>query len=119
MTETPQELMDSLTDASARLPGRTIFRLALAGLRVRLTRSVVTLLSVVLAIAYLSYSGTMNALLFRLANSGVDEVHTLLRLARINIEATRAGNPLDRWLVVMALITCSHFICKQHVFRTN
>ena len=36
--------------------------------------------------------------------SGSDEIYTMLRLAKINVEATRAGNPLDRWLVVMALI---------------
>ena len=107
MTETPGELLDSLTAADARLPNKTLFGLALAGLRTRLARSVVTLASVVLAIAYLSYSGINNSLLHDLANAGVDEVNTLLRSAKINVEATRAGNPLDRWLVVMALLTCS------------
>jgi len=107
MTERPEELLESLTAAGAGLPDKTLFALALAGLRTRLARSVVTLVSVVLAIAYLSYSGMNNSLLYHMAKADVEEVNTLLRAAKINVEATRAGNPLDRWLVVMALLTCS------------
>ena len=103
----PTELMESLSDARASLPTRTLFSLALGGLRVRLTRSLVTLLSVVLAIAYLTYSGVNNALLFALATADDETINSLLRLAKVNVEATRAGNPLDRWLVVMALLTCT------------
>jgi len=102
-----QELLDALSDARASLPGKTLLGLALGGLRVRLARSLVTLLSVVLAIAYLSYSGIMTGLVYDLANAGVEEINTLLRLAKINIETTRAGDPLDRWLIIMALLTCT------------
>ena len=73
----------------------------------RLARSLVTLLSVVLAIAYLSYSGVSNDLVQRLAESKSDEIYTLLRAAGINVEATAKGSPLDRWLVGMALLTCT------------
>jgi putative ABC transport system permease protein len=107
MIETPQELMAELTAESAHLPTKTLFQLAWAGLRVRLARSLVTLLSVVLAIAYLSYSGMSNDLVQRLAASKSDEIYTLLRSAGINVEATAKGNPLDRWLVCMALLTCT------------
>ena len=107
MTETPDQLFRQLTAAEARLPNRTLFALAMAGLHTRLARSVVTLVSVVLAIAYLSYSGITNSLLYHLANAGVGEIDLLLRAAKVNVEATRAGNPLDRWLVAMALLTCS------------
>jgi ABC-type multidrug transport system permease subunit len=107
MIETPQELMAALTAESAHLPTKTLFQLAWAGLRVRLARSLVTLLSVVLAIAYLSYSGVSNNLVQRLAGSGSDEIHTLLRAAGINVAATAKGNPLDRWLAYMALLTCT------------
>jgi len=102
-----QELLESLSDVSSRLPTHTLFGLALGGLKVRLTRSVVTLGSVVLATAYLSYSGIYIALTQALAVAGDENVGALLRLARINIQATRAGNPLDRWLVIMALLTCT------------
>ena len=73
----------------------------------RLARSLVTLLSVVLAIAYLSYSGVSNDLVQRLAGSKSDEIYTLLRAAGIDVEATAKGSPLDRWLVAMALLTCT------------
>jgi len=107
MTQTPNDLLDALSSAGARLPNRTLFQLALAGLRARLSRSVVTETAVVLAIAYLTYSGVTNDLIRRMATSDSSEVYTALRAARINVEATRAGTPLDRWLVVMALLTCA------------
>jgi ABC-type multidrug transport system permease subunit len=107
MSESPQELMAELTAESAHLPTKTLFQLAWAGLRVRLARSLVTLLSVVLAIAYLSYSGVSSDLVRRMAASKSEEVYALLRAAGINVEATAAGNPLDRWLVCMALLTCT------------
>jgi len=107
MTETPEELMAALTAAGAHLPTKTLFQLAWAGLRVRLARSLVTLLSVVLAIAYLSYSGMSNDLVRHLAESKSEEIYSLLRAAGINVEATAKGSPLDRWLVGMALLTCT------------
>lgn len=100
-------LMAELTSAGAKLPTRTLFQLAMAGLRVRLARSAVTLLSVVLAITYLSYSGINGALVRNLAQSDSDEVFILLREAKVNVEATREGNVMDRWLVIMALLTCT------------
>lgn len=105
--ETPQEMLAKLSDASAALPNRTLFGLAMSGLQRRLTRSMVTLISVVLAIAYLSYSGVNSALLYHLANADVDEIKSLLRAAGVNTEITRAGDPLDRWLIIMALLTCA------------
>jgi hypothetical protein len=100
-------LMAELTSASAKLPNRTLFQLAMAGLRVRLARSAVTLLSVVLAITYLSYSGINGALVRNLAMSDSDEVYILLREAKVNVEETREGSVMDQWLVMMALLTCT------------
>ena len=105
--KTPQEMLAELNDVSAALPNRTLFGLAMSGLQRRLTRSMVTLISVVLAIAYLSYSGVNSALLYHLANADVDEIKALLRAAGVNTEITRAGDPLDRWLIIMALLTCA------------
>ena len=128
MTISPRILLAELGDASASLPNRTLFSLALAGLRVRLTRSLVTLVSVVLAIAYLSYSGANNATISKLAGAGPEdreEVMLRLRAARIDVPSVRRsrpdedlpaparaflaciGNRLDSWLVTMALLTCA------------
>jgi hypothetical protein len=107
MTRSHDEIAAALSDTHASLPARIVFGLAMGALKVRLARSMVTLMSVVLAIAYLSYSGVMNALLKSLAEVGSEEINQLLIAAKVNIETTRAGNPLDRWLVIMALLTCT------------
>ncbi len=107
MSETPEELLAILSSESSHLPNKTLFQLAMAGLRVRITRSLVTLISVILAIAYLTYSGVSSALIRALAGSDAEAVLTLLRQANINPDQVRLGNPVDRWLVVMALLTCT------------
>jgi putative ABC transport system permease protein len=107
MSETPEQLLALLSSESAHLPNKTLFQLAMAGLRVRITRSLVTLISVILAIAYLCYSGVNGALIRALAGSDSEAVLTLLRQANINPDQVRMGNPVDRWLVIMALLTCT------------
>ena len=61
------DLMDQLARGWARLPNRTVLALAWSGLRVRLMRSMVTTLSVVFAIAFLSYTGLTNHMTRNLA----------------------------------------------------
>lgn len=61
------DLIAELRDGWSPLPNRTIVSLVLAGLRVRLTRSVVTMVAVVLAIAFLTYTGLSNKLYYNLA----------------------------------------------------
>lgn len=53
-------LLEDIQSASAKLPFRSLLAMALGGLRVRLTRSLVTTLSVVLAIAFLTYMSLSN-----------------------------------------------------------
>lgn len=62
MSEAPpnlqgDELLRDLRQGWASLPTKTLFALALGGLRVRMMRSMVTMLSIVLAIAFLTYTG--------------------------------------------------------------
>lgn len=57
-------LLHELRDGWTPLPLRAVFSLVLAGLRVRMSRSVVTLITVVLAIAFLTYTG-LSAKLYR------------------------------------------------------
>ena len=75
-----------ILDTSEALPVATVFALATAGLRVRMTRSLVTTTSVVLAIAFLSYSGLTNLLTRNLAN----------RLGEMEHEITTDGDALAR-----------------------
>lgn len=60
-------LLSQLRAGWAPLPARTLFAMAVGGLRVRLMRSTVTMLSIVLAIAFLTYTGLTNKLNFNLA----------------------------------------------------
>lgn len=129
MTQATERYLDELRSEEAKLPNRTLFGLALAGLRVRLMRSLVTLIAVTLAIAYLTYMGANNATIFRLATAADpkdrEEINTRLQGAGINVEVVRQarpdpalpgpvralmecfGNALDRWLATMALLTCA------------
>ena len=127
MRPSPKEFLAELSDAGAALPNRTLFALALAGLRVRLTRSLVTFISVVLAIAYLTFSGSSNALVFNLVTvtgEHEEEVALRLRASGVDLDAVRKaipdqslpgpvrafhaciGSRMDTWLITMALLTC-------------
>ena len=61
-------LMDAIGGRQAALPRRTLIGMAMGGLRVRMMRSMVTLISVILAIAFLCYMGMSNKLVNVLAN---------------------------------------------------
>lgn len=61
-------LMDAIGGRQVGLPRRTLISMAMSGLRVRMMRSVVTLVSVILAIAFLCYMGMSNQLVYVLAN---------------------------------------------------
>jgi len=103
----PTELLRELDAGSAELPLSVRIAIAAGGLRVRAARSAVTMTSIVLAIAFLVYMGTINAVNYRLASLHDEEVDVLLYDAGVDIEATLAGNPRDRWLIAMALLTCT------------
>jgi len=60
-------LLHQLRDGWSPLPNRVVLSLVLAGLRVRLSRSIVTMITVVLAIAFLTYTGLSGKLTYNLA----------------------------------------------------
>ena len=122
-------LRQHLRETHTGLPSKTLATLVLGGLRVRILRSAVTMVSIILAIAFLAYMGMNNNLTFSLAqqvvtleqnavgvtdpqqseqlNAKITEMRQMLRQAGVNIEATLGGDPMDTWLVVMALLTCT------------
>jgi len=113
-----RDLLHQLQQDWSKLPTRSVVAMALGGLRVRLLRSLVTMLSIILAIAFLSYTGLSNLLTQNLAEElrrldqatsieAASQLSQLLRRAAVDIEKTLAGNPLDTWLIVMALLTCT------------
>lgn len=123
-----QALLDQLDRGQAALPAKTIFALVLGGLRVRMMRSTITMVSIVLAIAFLMYTGLTNRLYHdaaqavgtlevaaadaqpdqaQLHQAEADGLRQKLRAAGINIQTTLKGDPMDTWLLVMALLTCA------------
>lgn len=102
-----ENLLAELSAGAAKLPTSTKVGIAGGSLRVRVARSSVTMVSIVLAIAFLVYMGTVNAVNLSLVDLQDEDVNVLLHDAGVNIEATLAGNPRDRWLIVMALLTCT------------
>ena len=64
-----QTLLERLQFGWAPLPNKTIFALVIGGLKIRMTRSLVTMISIVLAIAFLTYTGLANRLYFSIAQA--------------------------------------------------
>ncbi|HHN46078.1 MAG TPA: FtsX-like permease family protein [Planctomycetes bacterium] len=62
-----EELLDRLQHGWAPLPNKTLFTLVMGGLQIRMMRSLVTMVSIVLAIAFLTYTGLANQLFYNLA----------------------------------------------------
>ncbi|MBN1807539.1 MAG: hypothetical protein JW909_00610 [Planctomycetes bacterium] len=54
------ELLEKLKYGWAPLPNKTLFALVLGGLKIRMMRSMVTMVSIILAIAFLAYTGLAN-----------------------------------------------------------
>ena len=124
-----EALLAQLQQGSAKLPTNTVFALVLGGLRVRMMRSTVTMISIVLAIAFLMYTGLTNRLYFdaahavgeleasaasqtdakaqKLLQEQADTLRQRLRAAGISVKRTLQGDPMDTWLLVMALLTCT------------
>ncbi|MCC7191949.1 MAG: ABC transporter permease [Phycisphaeraceae bacterium] len=98
MTSTPHHgealhgdaLLGQLRQGWKPLPNKTLFALAMGGLKVRMMRSVVTMLSIVLAIAFLTYTGLTNYLTRNLAN-GVDALAKYDPIDPAKVRATSAA----------------------------
>ena len=122
-----EALLSQLQRGRATLPIKTMFALVLGGLQVRMLRSTVTMVSIVLAIAFLTYTDLTNKLYSDAAAAvgalerdaaedapqrqrlqlEADTLRQRLRVAGVNITKTLAGDPMDTWLLVMAMLTCT------------
>lgn len=84
--------------------------IAVRGIRVRLGRSIVTLSSVVLAVTFLSYTGTINvidrALVMAWQETSDQGLRLMLEKFSVNVNAALEGDPRDTWLIVLSLLTC-------------
>lgn len=83
-----EELLKQLQAGWAPLPNHTIVGMVIGGLKIRLMRSTVTMVSVVLAIAFLSYTLLTNSLVANL----VDAHDTLIAKTGVNQAAVTEAN---------------------------
>ncbi len=83
-----EELLKQLQAGWAPLPNHTIFGMVIGGLKIRLMRSTVTMVSVILAIAFLSYTLLNNRLVANL----VDAHDALVESSVIDQADVRAAN---------------------------
>lgn len=65
-------LMRELNEGSASLPVRTVMTLVLSGLWVRMSRSLITMVAIILAVAFLAYMGAISNLTLNLAQTARD-----------------------------------------------
>lgn len=106
-TRTSQSL--AAVERQVVLPFATSVAIAYKSLRVRLVRSLITITSLILAIAFLSFVNVSN----RLANGLLSTGDQGLRQALINSgydiqpEQSRIDNtPKQKWIVVLSLLVC-------------
>jgi len=121
-----EQLLQQLTNERAGLPNKTLFTLVTGGLRVRLTRSLVTMTSIVLAIAFFTYAGLNGQLYYNTAlgvrqierqitptnpdpamQQRAQEMRSMLRDAGVSVQTTLQGDTGNTWLIFMALLTCA------------
>ena len=120
-----EQLLEQLASEKGSLPTRTLFTLVLGGLRVRLMRSAVTVVSIILAIAFFTYAGLNTQLYYNTAlgvqalerqvasehsaevQQRATELRRLIADAGISVQATLDGEMADVWLIAMALLTCA------------
>ncbi|MFW6059828.1 MAG: ABC transporter permease [Phycisphaeraceae bacterium] len=123
-SEYGEQLLAQLAREKSALPTKTLFTLVLGGLRVRMMRSMVTMASIVLAIAFFTYAG-LNTQLYHNTAAGVQtlerqaaagdtgmqrraaDLRRLLASAGVDVQRTLEGDTSNTWLIVMALLTCA------------
>ncbi len=101
------EMIDkSAPGAQVRLPWRTTVGLAVKSIRKRFVRSMITMVSVVLAIAFLITIGCNHLVESGLRELNRAEINTMLRRNGVDLAAGGLSSKM-LWLVSLSLLTCS------------
>ena len=96
-------------DRLVALPFGKSVEIAYKSIRVRFFRSLITTLSLVLAIAFLCYVQTGNLIADAVLKTGDEEVLRTLDRAGYDIEPGRTsigGSAKQRWIIVLSLLVC-------------
>lgn len=91
------------------LPFRTALAIAFKSIRARFMRSLITTLSLVLAVAFVSYVNIGNNLVDGLLATGDPELRATLDQAGYDLAPDQdrvSGSPKQRWIVALSLLVC-------------
>jgi hypothetical protein len=91
------------------LPFRTSLAIAFKSIQARFMRSLITTLSLVLAVAFLGYVNVGNNLLDGLLATGDPELRAVLDRAGYDLAPGQnqvSGSPKQRWIVALSLLVC-------------
>ena len=91
------------------LPFGKSVEIAFQSIRVRFFRSLITTLSLVLAVAFLTYVRTGNLIAEGILNSGGTTAIETLTKAGYDVQpgdTSISGSPKQRWLVILSLLVC-------------
>jgi ABC-type antimicrobial peptide transport system permease subunit len=89
-----------------KIPWGIAFTVSWAGLKRRFLRSIITMIGVVLAIAFLSYMLVYDDIIKALVAADVDDLNELLQKKGVNIFETQGTNTLMLLLLGLSLLTC-------------
>jgi len=91
------------------LPFRKSVQIALASIKVRFFRSLITTMSLVLAVSFLSFVNVSNDIINGMLASGEPELRQAVTKAGYDVgpEDTSIGaNPKQRWIIILSLLVC-------------
>ena len=91
------------------LPFKKAFEIAFKNIRVRFFRSLITTLSLVLAVAFLSFTNVGTDVADGLLATGHLDSRQILRHAGYDIgpdDTSVAASPKQRWIVILSLVVC-------------
>ena len=89
------------------LPWEQVLRIAYNSIRVRFTRCLITTLTLVLAVSFVSYTWSTYAILNSLWPHASNSLQDRILSSGFEISAGRFGsNPKDLWLALLSLLVC-------------
>ncbi len=89
------------------IPWRIAVQVSWAGIKRRFGRSLVTMIGVVLAIAFLTYMLTTSALTQALIAANVDELNALLQERGVDIFSGTGTDEMTILLIILTILTCT------------
>lgn len=108
MTAEPQAIRHVQVDRIVALPFKKSVEIAFKSIRVRFFRSLITTLSLVFAVSFLSYVQVDNNIANGLLSLNRPQIKTAMEKAGYDIpgQGDIGSSPKQRWIVILSLLVC-------------